>query len=130
VYIVTFYSYKGGVGRTLALMNTAARLAELGRRVFIIDFDLEAPGVDAFCAAAKTEPRQGIVEYISYFKTTGKPASLRDYVFSADIRAGSGGQVSIMAAGRKDRDYQTQLSSLDWKMLRRQSSESTTQIMC
>ena len=43
----TFYSYKGGVGRTLALVNIANRLAEFGKKVCILDFDLEAPGCKA-----------------------------------------------------------------------------------
>ena len=47
--IVTFYSFKGGVGRTTALGITAARLAQDGHRVLCIDLDLEAPGLaDAF----------------------------------------------------------------------------------
>lgn len=41
---VTFYSYKGGVGRTLALLNVAVVLAESGFKVVAIDLDLEAPG--------------------------------------------------------------------------------------
>ena len=43
---ITFYSYKGGVGRTLALSNVAIRLAELGKNVCVLDFDLEAPGLN------------------------------------------------------------------------------------
>ena len=42
---LTFYSYKGGVGRSLALVNIATRLSEFGKKVCIIDFDLEAPGL-------------------------------------------------------------------------------------
>ena len=42
---ITFYSYKGGVGRTLALSNIANKLSEFGKKVCIIDFDLEAPGL-------------------------------------------------------------------------------------
>ena len=39
----TFYSFRGGVGRTMALANVAAYLARSGLNVFLVDFDLEAP---------------------------------------------------------------------------------------
>ncbi len=42
---VTFYSFRGGVGRTMALANVAAFLGREGLSVFLIDFDLEAPGL-------------------------------------------------------------------------------------
>lgn len=45
---VAFYSYKGGVGRTLALANCARVLAAGGKRVLLMDFDLEAPGLQHF----------------------------------------------------------------------------------
>jgi MinD-like ATPase involved in chromosome partitioning or flagellar assembly len=48
--VVTFYSYKGGVGRTMALVNTAHVLARDGWRVLMVDFDLEAPGMTHFFA--------------------------------------------------------------------------------
>ncbi|MDI1310562.1 hypothetical protein, partial [Prosthecobacter sp.] len=47
-YIFTFYSYKGGVGRSMALLNTAYTLASWGRHVLIVDMDLEAPGLSGF----------------------------------------------------------------------------------
>jgi cytochrome c-type biogenesis protein CcmH/NrfG len=47
-YIYTFYSYKGGVGRSLALLNVAYTLAGRGRHVLMIDMDLEAPGISGF----------------------------------------------------------------------------------
>jgi MinD-like ATPase involved in chromosome partitioning or flagellar assembly len=43
--IVAFYSFKGGVGRTLTLANCAMMLAIRGKRVGIIDLDIEAPGI-------------------------------------------------------------------------------------
>jgi len=46
--IITFYSYKGGVGRSMALMNAAYTLAGWGRHVLMIDMDLEAPGISGF----------------------------------------------------------------------------------
>lgn len=39
---VTFYSYKGGTGRTLLLANIAILAARMGRKVVAIDVDLEA----------------------------------------------------------------------------------------
>lgn len=43
--IVTFYSFKGGVGRTMALANVAFLAALNGQRVLVMDWDLEAPGL-------------------------------------------------------------------------------------
>jgi MinD-like ATPase involved in chromosome partitioning or flagellar assembly len=48
MYTITFYSFKGGVGRTFALVNVGAYLAKRGRRVLLVDFDLEAPGLETF----------------------------------------------------------------------------------
>lgn len=42
---VSFYSYKGGVGRSLLITNTARFLSLSGRRVVVLDLDLEAPGL-------------------------------------------------------------------------------------
>lgn len=57
--VVTFYSYKGGVGRTMALVNTAAALAQQGLRVLLVDFDLEAPGMTHFFAReVRRRPKQ------------------------------------------------------------------------
>src|SRR6202034_4956606 len=46
--IVTFYSFKGGTGRTMALANVAWILAANGERVLIADWDLESPGLHRF----------------------------------------------------------------------------------
>ena len=47
-YIFTFYSYKGGVGRSMALLNVAYTLAHRARHVLVLDLDLEAPGLSDF----------------------------------------------------------------------------------
>lgn len=41
--IVSFFSFKGGVGRTTTMAATALTLARNGHRVAIVDLDLEAP---------------------------------------------------------------------------------------
>ena len=50
--ITTFYSYKGGTGRSMALANVAYILATDtsydGKKVLMIDWDLEAPGLHRF----------------------------------------------------------------------------------
>ena len=71
MFTVTFYSYKGGVGRTLALANVAYTLATEGgkQRVVVVDFDLEAPGIDTIAPfdSAKGTEKGGIVEYIAEY---------------------------------------------------------------
>jgi tetratricopeptide (TPR) repeat protein/cellulose biosynthesis protein BcsQ len=115
MFVVTFYSYKGGVGRTLALVNCAFRLAQEGKKVFILDFDLEAPGVDAFRPCGNGESRQGIVEYVSRFTSQGSVEALDDYVYRVDAEQTARGTIHFMPAGRKDEEYQSLLSKLDWK---------------
>ena len=47
-HIVTFYSYKGGTGRSMALANVAWILASNGKRVLAVDWDIEAPGLHRY----------------------------------------------------------------------------------
>jgi tetratricopeptide (TPR) repeat protein len=44
-FIFAFYSFKGGVGRSMALLNVAHDLVSRGRSVLVVDMDLEAPGL-------------------------------------------------------------------------------------
>lgn len=66
---IAFYSYKGGVGRSLALANLAYLLAYEGRKVLILDLDLEAPGqhqTALFREAIKTDrqPVKGFLDLV------------------------------------------------------------------
>ncbi|HRI72349.1 MAG TPA: AAA family ATPase, partial [Polyangium sp.] len=56
--LVTFYSYKGGVGRTQGLANAAVALANRGRNVVVVDMDLESPGVHSFFSPPATPTRR------------------------------------------------------------------------
>jgi hypothetical protein len=113
--VVTFYSYKGGVGRSFALANIAVLLARWGHRVLTIDWDLEAPGLHAYFAPFLSGPPEvGIVDLVDDF-TAGvdKPASA--YVTTLD--AGEPGAMGLMAAGRRDTTYAGQVQAIDWEDL-------------
>jgi tetratricopeptide (TPR) repeat protein len=121
MFVVTFYSYKGGVGRTSALMNCAHRLAAIGKRVFVVDFDLEAPGIDSFDFTQSNTTRPGLVEYIGRFMDSNEVAPLDEFVFDISDKNAEG-SVFMMPAGLKDESYQVLLSRLDWKVLYKQKS--------
>lgn len=116
MFTTTFYSYKGGVGRTSALMNVAHRLCQVGKKVCVLDFDLEAPGLDSFELSRRSPVSAGVVEYISSYLETDKLPSLSDFAYDITPKD-EFGQIHLIPAGRKDAHYQYLLSRLDWKML-------------
>lgn len=61
---VVFYSYKGGVGRTTALIQTAFHLTRSGKRVVIIDMDVEAPGLQHLIPPVDGEIENGLIDYL------------------------------------------------------------------
>ncbi|WP_457028516.1 FxSxx-COOH system tetratricopeptide repeat protein [Kitasatospora sp. P5_F3] len=70
--IVTFYSYRGGAGRTMALANCAWILAANGYRVLAVDWDLEAPGLHhyfhPFLDPAVIENGEGVVGLLRKYR--------------------------------------------------------------
>lgn len=66
----TFYSFKGGVGRSMALANVADIFARRGLRVLAIDFDLEAPGLERYFQIEKTAAlaNRGLIDLLQSFK--------------------------------------------------------------
>jgi MinD-like ATPase involved in chromosome partitioning or flagellar assembly len=119
VYIVTFYSFKGGVGRTFALVNVATELARSGRKVLLVDFDLEAPGIQTFDLLRPRKPHHGVVEFVSEFCNTAKVPDVRDFVFEASGVAQEGGRLWVMPAGKGDTGYRRKLAAIHWQALYR-----------
>lgn len=72
--VVTFYSYKGGVGRTLLLAWVARALAARGKRVLALDLDLEAPGLPSKLRPI-SEPKAGfgVVDLLLRFQGGASP---------------------------------------------------------
>lgn len=111
---ITFYSYKGGVGRTLALSNIAKRLAEFGKKVCILDFDLEAPGLHIKLESQinKQGIHSGIVDYVYEFSTTGNiPKDISRF----STRLKSPKNMFFIAAGNTmSNDYWMKLAQINW----------------
>ena len=67
--IVSFYSYKGGVGRSMTLANVAWILASNGYRVLTIDWHLDAPGLHRYFAPFLLDPMlletPGLIEFLT-----------------------------------------------------------------
>jgi tetratricopeptide (TPR) repeat protein/cellulose biosynthesis protein BcsQ len=115
MFTVTFYSYKGGVGRTLAIANVADRLSAMGKRVFLLDFDLEAPGLDAYFPKVN-QGTPGIVEYVSRYAETEVVPPLKDYVTEVRAREGqAAGTIFLMRSGLRNSEYQRLLAHMNWK---------------
>jgi tetratricopeptide (TPR) repeat protein len=115
---ITFYSYKGGVGRTLALANIAKRLSEFGKKVCLIDFDLEAPGLHHKFKdnISNKGIKSGLVDYINYFNCSGTlPLSLSNYVTPINFNNKKYKDIDFIAAGNVYSDkYWKILFSIDW----------------
>lgn len=121
--VVTFYSYKGGVGRSMALANVAALLASWGRKVLVLDFDLEAPGLDRyfdqphlFSPDATTADRvTGLVDLMIAVRE-GRRADWRDHLIHYEGR-NLAEPLHLLAAGARSTDYASKVQTLNWDQL-------------
>jgi hypothetical protein len=129
--IVTFYSYKGGTGRTMALANTAWILASNGKKVLVVDWDLDSPGLNKFyhpfLDPAMISGAPGVIDLINDFAWTAtnpgdRPADwhvphsriTRLAVPVSWSHFPGGGRLDFVSAGRQNRDYATTLTETDW----------------
>lgn len=61
---IVFFSIKGGVGRSTALAATAWQLAQAGKRVMVLDLDLESPGLSSALLPVERQPMYGITDWL------------------------------------------------------------------
>ena len=132
--IFTFYSYKGGVGRSMALAEVAERLASRGLKVLAIDFDLEAPGLERYffdaerSRSARGEP--GLIDLIQTYRLAlTNPAAFQEAEFqklerfrlrAIHVASTRGGSVDLMTAGRREpatalAEYAVTVRGFDWQ---------------
>lgn len=143
--IITFYSYKGGTGRTMALANVAYLLAQRNsdERILMVDWDLEAPGLHRFfhgrlrtgagdpIDAGKLDECPGLMEVLSVLaEKAGKEhtdASVDPEARAAEIVAGIDldpylmrtdvDNLGLIKAGRFDAGYSSRVNTFGWENL-------------
>jgi FxsC-like protein len=138
--IVTFYSYKGGTGRSMALANVAWILASNRKRVLVLDWDVEAPGLHRyfhpFLADKELTSSEGIIDFVIEFAAeVVSPSGQHDkewYLpFANILRYASSLQwdfkpsrwpdsvppptLDFVPAGRQGPDYSTRVNSFNWQ---------------
>lgn len=111
VPITCFYSFKGGLGRTTAMVLTAIALAREGKRVALFDFDLEAPGMATIFSEDYPQilQIQGVLDYLVDLSSTKgeETPRLSDHYYTInrqDIVGSNGGELYIFPAGRSEGD--------------------------
>ncbi|MCP4374364.1 MAG: AAA family ATPase [Deltaproteobacteria bacterium] len=127
---ITFYSYKGGVGRTMSLVNIACLMAKQHKKVLIIDWDLEAPGLHSFFKNSFHDEKLGLVDLIIDFITFLKEdvsnddsyvsfleANINKYISKNYTNRNSELRIDIIKAGKFDGVYTDKLNSIDWIVL-------------
>lgn len=117
--IITFFSFKGGVGRTTALVATALTLARNGHRVAIVDLDLEAPGLSSIFSPDNPKPF-GVIDYLLEKKIQSNNWSLRDHILTINdplLIGDLGEELYLLSAGTVDNNYLEKLARLDFQNL-------------
>ena len=117
MYVTTFYSFNGGVGRTMALVNVAVELAQRGRRVLAVDFDLEAPGLDTFDLRRPADTTPGMIDFVSAYLHSGHAPDVNQFIFESRGMGDGNGGLWIMPAGAHHDNYANTFAQIDWGAL-------------
>lgn len=113
--IITFYSFKGGVGRTAAVANIAVILASRNLKVLAVDWDLEAPGLDAFLDPDKSSSETPSLIDLLHAQLTLGESNWRDHITSLNI---AGSSLDLIKAGDPSKaDYIQKLATFEWPKL-------------
>jgi tetratricopeptide (TPR) repeat protein/MinD-like ATPase involved in chromosome partitioning or flagellar assembly len=78
----TFYSFKGGVGRSMSLANVGELLYRRGLKVLMVDFDLEAPGLERFFEGAENIQDSEVERFFKVGKNIPECRGVIDMVLS------------------------------------------------
>jgi TIR domain-containing protein/pYEATS domain-containing protein involved in immunity/CobQ/CobB/MinD/ParA family nucleotide binding protein len=135
--IITFYSYKGGTGRSMAVANVAWILAMHGKRVVVIDWDFEAPGLHRYYWPFLPDPEMtetpGLIDFFVHFgeaarlearraMTGSEPkvpwyaerADLTRYSTPLDYEFPGEGTLDFVGAGQQGPTYGVRVNTFQW----------------
>jgi tetratricopeptide (TPR) repeat protein len=137
--VITFYSYKGGTGRSLLVANTAMVLASNNCRVLVVDWDLEAPGLHHYFKPFLTDPSLksslGLVDMLTAYwdslavgttdekldvehertKWIKKHLDIYEYAVTLNLPQKEGvGDIVFVPAGRQTQAYASKVGNFDW----------------
>ncbi|NUP49949.1 MAG: tetratricopeptide repeat protein [Catenulispora sp.] len=129
--VVTFYSYKGGTGRTMALANVAWILAANGRRVLAVDWDLDSPGLHRFyhpfLPPSAVQSAGGVIDLIVDYAWQvhqrredrsedwhRQAAEVVRHTIAVDWSFPGNGGLDFLPAGRQNRDYASAMAPRGW----------------
>jgi hypothetical protein len=105
---IVFFSIKGGVGRSTALTASAWWLAKQGKRVLVLDLDLESPGLSSALLPADRQPIFGITDWLVEDLVDNGDHILRDLYGTSDLRT-NGSIYLVPAHGRDPGEYVSKL---------------------
>lgn len=117
--IVTFFSYKGGMGRSTALVASALELIRRKKNVLMIDTDLEAPGLSTFFhpEADTSYVIKGTVDYLlAKNKDANATLNMSDYILTLNspiYRDANYGNLYLVPGGKLDDNFLLKLARID-----------------
>ena len=116
--IISFFSFKGGVGRTSTLVAIALTLARQGHRVAMIDLDLEAPGLATIFSPSNSN-HYGVIDYLLEKKVQEKDYKLPSLqqIIEQILLGDEGKILKLLSAGTVDENYLEKLARLDFQNL-------------
>ena len=132
--IYTFYSYKGGVGRSMALANIAELFYRAGLKVLMIDWDLEAPGLEQFFPIDYEDfyTKPGLMDLLLEYKRQMSEEDLsemedsdelpfqkpQEFFFDIYPDSESKGTLWLLSAGKRSKNdfnqYIKNVNNFDW----------------
>lgn len=122
--IISFYSYKGGVGRSQLCANVASYLCHRkDKKILLMDWDFEAPGLHYFFDRKNADIEENgtieLFESYSNMMRTKSNVSIEDYSFFDEsqfisLAKGDKGRIDLVPAGNYNNSYVFRVNNFDW----------------